>query len=245
MYLLIDSRDEFPLTADGELLLFDAAPYPITAQAPLTAEVTAARLEGARASDLSSRVGDARSFAGNGLVARGVGKLKARESMRFDPADGSPLTWDEAGGCARGASGREVFARIDPCVIGLVESPAGDAILLGENARRPGYFTCVAGYVDVGETAEEAFAREVLEETGRRIGAATYVGSQPWPASGSLMLAFTARTSDIEEHAGTDGELRSIRWVRRDELGGLPLAKQGSIARSLIDGWAGRTTNRG
>lgn len=242
MYLLIDKGNAFPLGADGGLLLVDAPPAPTTTHVTLPGGITAARLAGTRAADLADRVGDARSWAGDPLVAQAVGRLRAVEHTRFDPADGSELTWDPAARSARGASGREVFPRIDPCVIGLVENLAGDAILLGENARRPGYFTCVAGYIDVGETAEDAWRREVLEETGRRVDTATYLGSQPWPHTGALMLAFTSRTADIDSVAGTDGELRSIRWATRADLDNLPLAGPGSIARRLIDGWHRRTS---
>lgn len=194
MFLLIDAQNAFPLNAKGEPLLFDAPVYPITTRASLPGGIVAARLSGATASQLGEQVGDARSHACDPLVARAVGALGAKERMRFDPADGSALTWDEAGEAGRGASGVPVFPRIDPCVIGLVRSPRRDAILLGENARRPGYYTCVAGYVSVGETLEES--------------------SQP-----------------------LDGELRSILWVERQDVAALPLARQGSIARRLIDAW--------
>ena len=96
------------------------------------------------------------------------------------------------------ASGTPIFPRLDPCVIGVVESEDGERILLAEHRRRPGFFTLVAGYVDVGESIEAAFAREVLEETGRRVGDVAYVESQPWPASGALMLGMTSRTADVD-----------------------------------------------
>lgn len=130
-----------------------------------------------------------------------------------------------------------MFPRIDPCVITLIQNADGSAILLGENARRPGYFSCVAGYIGVGETAEEALAREVWEETGRRVSDIVYAGSQPWPQSGSLMLAFTCRTHDTEPQAPTDGELVRTVWATREDLETLPLAQEGSIARELIARW--------
>mgnify|MGYP002717690149 CR=1 FL=1 len=237
MFLLIDAQNAFPLNVKGEPLLFDAPVYPITTRASLPGGIVAARLSGAAASQLGEQVGDARSHACDPLVARAVGALGAKERMRFDPADGSALTWDEAGEAGRGASGVPVFPRIDPCVIGLVRSPRRDAILLGENARRPGYYTCVAGYVSVGEALEEAWRREVLEETGRRVDSCAYAGSQPWPHTGALMMAMVSTARQEEPSQPPDGELRSILWVERQDVAALPLARQGSIARRLIDAW--------
>ena len=148
------------------------------------------------------------------------------------------MRWGDGGIVARGATGRPIFPRLDPCVIGLVEDPAGERILLVENARRPGYLTLVAGYVDVGETLEAAFAREVWEETGRRVSDVRYVRSQPWPLSGALMLGMAARTADTDAQAPTDGELTRTVWASRDELDSLTLAAEGTIARALIDYWA-------
>lgn len=238
MFLLIDADNAFPLTPAGEPKLFDVCPHPTTTRITLPDGTVAARLERVRAAELVEYTGDARSHAGHPQVARAVALLRARERERFDPADGSPLTWDDAGAQAHGASGRPILPRIDPSVIGVVQNADGSAILLGENARRPGYFTCIAGYVDVGETAEAAFAREVMEETGRRIHDVRYVCSQPWALSGALMLGFTARTSDVEPQSATDGELTRIIWASREDLAGLTLAREGTIARDLIARWA-------
>lgn len=182
-------------------------------------------------------------------VEEGVALLRHRQAFRFDPRDGSPLQYDAAGRVASGASGRPVFPRIDPAVIGVVERPRVDgdgdgdqpAILLAENRRRPGYYSLIAGYVDPGETPEEAFAREVLEETGRRITGIQYVASQPWPVSGSLMLGFRASAVDLDPVAETDGELAEVRWATRGEIRAgalpLPLAAPGSIAHRMITAW--------
>lgn len=236
-FLLVDSDNEFALTRSGGLLLVDAAPN-TTTHVPISPGVVAARLVGQRAADLSEATGDARSHASHPLVSRAVALLNAKEKMRFDPTDGSELVWDDAQASASGASGRPIFPRIDPCVIGIVEHADGERILLGENRRRPGYYTCIAGYVDVGETAEAAFAREVYEETGRRVSDVTYVCSQPWALSGSLMLGFYSRTQDTEPVGVLDRELTSIIWASRSDLADLALARQGSIARNLIDAWA-------
>ena len=243
MFLLIDAAGRFPLGDDGEPKLFDAPPATtdITSHVHVSPNVTAARVHGVDAADLAGpdrAAGDARTHASHPLAARAIGLVNAREGTRFDPADGSEVRWGDGGIVARGASGRPIFPRLDPCVIGVVEDPAGERILLVENSRRPGYLTLVAGYVDVGETLESAFAREVWEETGRRVSDVRYVRSQPWPLSGALMLGMAARTADIDAQAPTDGELTRTVWASRAELDSLTLAAEGTIARALIDYWA-------
>lgn len=243
MFLLIDAAGRFPLGDDGEPKLFHAPPATadITSHVHVTGEITAARVHGVDAADLAGphgATGDARTHASHPLAARAVGLVNARERTRFDPADGSEVRWGEGGIVARGATGRPIFPRLDPCVIGLVEDSAGERILLVENARRPGYLTLVAGYVDVGETLEAAFAREVWEETGRRVSDVRYLRSQPWPLSGALMLGMAARTADTDAQVPTDGELARTVWASRADLDSLTLAAEGTIARALIDYWA-------
>lgn len=242
MFLLIDADGRFPLGDDGEPKFFHTPPATtdITSHVHVSPNVTAARVHGVDAADLAGpagATGDARTHASHPLAARAVGLVNARERTRFDPADGSEVLWGEGGIVARGTTGRPIFPRLDPCVIGLVEDPAGERILLVENSRRPGYLTLVAGYVDVGETLEAAFAREVWEETGRRVSDVRYVRSQPWPLSGALMLGMAARTADTDAQAPTDGELTRTVWASRDELDSLTLAAEGTIARALIDYW--------
>ncbi|OEY27042.1 hypothetical protein A0K93_00275 [Corynebacterium sp. BCW_4722] len=240
MHLLIDASGHFPLTTNGEPLLLDTVPpgAELSAQVEIRPGVYAARMRGVAAGQLAEKVGDARSHPCDPLAARALGLVAARERYRFDPRDGSPLTWGQAGIVARGVSGEPIFPRVDPSVIGLVQDPSGERVLLAENSRRPGYFTAIAGYVDVGESIEAAFAREVLEETGRRVRDARYVCSQPWPASGALMLGFVGVTDDLDPVGETDGELRRIIWARREDLPGLTLAGEGTIARILIEQWA-------
>lgn len=245
MYLLFDAALHFPLNSQGQPLLLPTLPpgVKVTTRARVSPEVTAVRVSDVTAEELATQAlaeatASAREWFDDPLIARAVGLLVVHERGGFDPADGSRLAWDASGAFARGASDRPVFPRIDPCVIGVVEHADSKRILLGENRRRPGYFTCIAGYMDVGERAEDAFAREVLEETGRRIADVAYVGSQPWPLSGSLMLGFFARTEDEDAVGETDGELSRIIWATRADLGQLPLAPEGSIARQLIGRWA-------
>lgn len=241
--LLIDASGAVPLSPSGEPLLLAGAPEgaSLSSRVMVRPGVQAARVHGVSAAELAGGAhltATARTHSSDPVIARAIGLVNARERYRFDPRDGSPLTWGDAGIVARGSSGKPIFPRLDPSVIGLVEHPDAEHILVVENSRRPGYFTAVAGYVDVGETIEAAFVREVLEETGRRLGQVRYVGSQPWPASGALMLGFIGQTDDVDPVTEVDGELRTMRWATREDLETMTLAPEGSIARRLIGAWA-------
>jgi NAD+ diphosphatase len=120
----------------------------------------------------------------------------------------------------------------------------GDEVLLGRQASWPrDRYSALAGFVEPGESLEEAVAREVLEESGVRIGPPRYVSSQPWPFPASLMLGFVAPWESGEPRIG-DEELEDVRWFSRkavqdavDERGPLRLPPPLAIARQLIDGW--------
>jgi NAD+ diphosphatase len=135
------------------------------------------------------------------------------------------------------------FPRTDPVVIVRV-TDGSDGILLGRQARWPeGRFSLLAGYVEPGETLEEAVRREVLEESGVALDSVAYVSSQPWPFPSSLMLGFSAVAARGEPAPGDD-ELAEVRWFERAEVaraargdGPLMLAPPYSIARRLIDAW--------
>jgi NAD+ diphosphatase len=113
-----------------------------------------------------------------------------------------------------------------------------DQILLARgHAFLPGRFGIIAGFVEPGESLEDAVRREVQEEVGLELGQIEYFGSQPWPFPHGIMIGFRAR------HVGgeislEDGELAEARWFGLDDLPNIP-AKL-SIARRLIDDWAGR-----
>src|ERR671917_417378 len=109
------------------------------------------------------------------------------------------------------------FPRTDPVVIVRVVD-AHDRLLLGRQASWPaGRFSVLAGFVEPGETLEEAVRREVLEEAGVVVGAAAYVASQPWPFPSSLMIGFSALAAGGEARPG-DGELEEVRWFERAEV---------------------------
>jgi NAD+ diphosphatase len=138
------------------------------------------------------------------------------------------------------------FPRTDPVVIVRVSDGGDDALLLGRQARWPeGRFSLLAGYVEPGETLEEAVRREVLEEAGVALDSVSYVASQPWPFPSSLMLGFSAMAERGDPTPGDD-ELAEVGWFERAELeapargdGPLMLAPPYSIARRLIDAWLG------
>jgi NAD+ diphosphatase len=135
------------------------------------------------------------------------------------------------------------FPRTDPVVIVRV-TDAEDRLLLGRQERwADGRFSLLAGFVEPGETLEDAVRREVLEESGVRLGEVSYLASQPWPFPSSLMLGFSALATGGEPTPG-DGELAEVRWFERAEVeraargeGELTLSPPYSIARRLIDAW--------
>jgi len=144
------------------------------------------------------------------------GTLKSRSDMRAK----------ECEDC-----GRLEFPRISPAIIVLIEK--GDTILLARSARFPGkFFSVLAGFVETGESLEEAVHREVKEETGITVKHIAYFGSQPWPFPDSLMIGFTAQYESGEIRI--DGEeIIEAGWYKSDHLPEIP-AKL-SIARKLID----------
>ena len=115
----------------------------------------------------------------------------------------------------------------------------GDRCLLGrQNSWPEGRFSTIAGFVEPGESLEDAVCREVYEETGVRVSKARYHSSQPWPFPSSLMLGFLAR-AETEEIALVDGELAEARWVTREDIrrGEVRVPPSISIAYALIRHW--------
>ena len=139
------------------------------------------------------------------------------------------------------ADGSEHFPRTDPAVIVLVHD-GGDRCLLGRQpVWPPGRYSTLAGFVEPGESLEQAVAREVLEESGVIVDDIVYRGSQPWPFPASLMLGFDARVVGGEAGVGDD-ELEDVRWFSRADLkrGEPLLPPPASIAHWLITGWLER-----
>ena len=134
--------------------------------------------------------------------------------------------------------GTQFFPRIDPAIIVLVTD--GTHALLGRQSAWPaGRYSALAGFVEPGESLEEAVAREVCEETGARVRSTRYFASQPWPFPASLMLGFHARAP--QEPIRLDGELEEARWFELEQLRAerapLLLPPPHTIARRLIEAW--------
>jgi NAD+ diphosphatase len=159
------------------------------------------------------------------------------------------VTEPELAGHARRcvADGSEHFPRLDPAVIMLVTDP-DDRCLLARNAMWPERrVSILAGFVEPGESAEQAVAREVQEETGITVGDVRYVGSQPWPMPHSLMLGFRASATGSLEITVDSEEIAEAHWFSRDELrasiasGEIRLPPPVSIAHRIIESWYGST----
>ncbi|WP_372426263.1 NAD(+) diphosphatase [Salinarimonas chemoclinalis] len=168
---------------------------------------------------------DLRGLATRGLVPeREIGLLAQARSLvswhlrhGFCANCGAP-TRQSASGYRRDcdACGAQHFPRTDPVVIMLITR--GDRCLLGRQARFPtGNYSCLAGFIEPGETVEDAVRRETFEEAGVRVGAVSYALSQPWPFPSSLMLGCVGEAlcdALTIDHA----ELEDARWFSRDEV---------------------------
>lgn len=136
--------------------------------------------------------------------------------------------------------GAAFFPSAAPAVI--VAVTRGERLLLAHNRNfRSGMFSLLAGFVDPGETLEQAVQREVREEVGIEIGRLQYVTSQPWPFPNSLMLGF--RTEHLAGEISVDGhEIQEAGWFARDALPSIPAP--GTVSRELIDAWLGERCAR-
>ena len=182
------------------------------------------------------------------LVVHAVGIAEWLFATRHCVRCGGVLAPRQLGHVLRcGSCGREEFPRTDPAVIMVVvdgDAP-DDRCLLGRHpAWPPGRYSTLAGFVEPGESIEQAVRREVLEESGIRVGGVEYFGSQPWPLPRSLMVGFVARAESTE--VTVDGEeIEDARWFTREQMraeaeaGTLVLPGGVSISRSLVEHWYG------
>ena len=184
------------------------------------------------------------------LVFHAIGMAEWHWATRFCPWCGGPLEPRLAGAelvCTE--CGKAQFPRTDPAVImGITHGEPGsgdEELLLGRQDAWPaGRYSTLAGFLEPGETLEDAVRREVREEVGVRVGEVTYFGNQPWPLPASLMLGFLGRAETRE--IKVDGrEIEDARWFTRAQMleesrdGDLVLPGGVSISRSLVEHWYG------
>ena len=178
------------------------------------------------------------------IAATAKGVLEWHRTHGFCPNCGTATEAGKAGwmrGCA--GCGRMHFPRTDPVVIMLVTR--GETVLLGRSPAWPeGFFSCLAGFMEPGETMEAAVRREVWEETGVRVGSVRYLSSQPWPFPGSLMLG--AQGEAVSDAIEIDPEeIAEAVWLTREELADvfegvhprISPAREGAIAHFLLRSW--------
>jgi NAD+ diphosphatase len=176
------------------------------------------------------------------ILAHARGLMHWRSRHRFCGVCGGACEARSAGNAMSCTQcGTQHFPRTDPAVIMLVTT--GEAALLGHSTRFPNstMYSTLAGFVEPGESLEEAVAREVFEESGIRTGRVYYHSSQPWPFPASIMLGFHAEAISTEITIDPT-ELEDARWFTREQLRapetvGITLPRADSIARRLIEDW--------
>ena len=181
-----------------------------------------------------------------GLLTHAVALANWHDTHTHCPRDGTPTVPAPAGHLTTcPTDGSEHFPRLDPAVIMLVTDP-DDRCLLARNALWPkGRMSVLAGFVEPGESAEHAVAREVFEETAIIVRHIRYLGSQPWPMPRSLMLGFQAAAPAGQRITVDADEIGEARWFTREEMraaidsGERAVAPTSSIARRLIEFWYG------
>jgi NAD+ diphosphatase len=240
----IDGRAHFAADLSGLEQPLDLLASPALAAAGIPQE-------GARFADLRQLAGRLARHEG-ALLALARAMLHWHQRHRFCGLCGSPTLSEEAGHmrrCTNPDCKTMHFPRTDPAVIMLVSD--GERALLGRNKNfPPGMYSTLAGFVEPGESLEDAVAREVREETAIEVGVVTYHSSQPWPFPGNIMLGFhaAAATADITVDYG---ELEDAKWFEREWLlahaddNSFRLPRLDSIARRLVEDWLHRRAGTG
>ena len=201
---------------------------------------------GARYLDLRSAGTRLHAFqSGLFAYARAVAHWQSR--TRWCGACGAPLAFGGLGHrarCTGAGCALEHFPRVDPAMIVIV-GWQGRCLLGTQSTWAPNRWSTLAGFVEPGESLEDAVRREVFEEAGVRVGDCTYHSSQPWPFPSSLMLGFTAEAEEPTIRVGR--ELHDARWFSVDELASglserrLVLPPKLSVSHELIAHWLRET----
>jgi len=224
--------------ADGAYFALDQQGEPGAGSPAKKAASAASEWAGLR--DVGALLGDRDA----GLLVHAVGLQTWHRSHPRCPRCGNPTEVHEGGHVRRCPSdGSEHHPRTDPAMIVLVTTPDAQKAVLGRAVGWRGrMMSCLAGFVEPGESAEQCVVREVQEEVGLAVTEVAYSTSQPWPFPCSLMLAFRAVADEAELHPDPT-EISEARWVTRRELqqgikdGGLTVPPVVSVARRLIDDW--------
>jgi NAD+ diphosphatase len=234
---------------------------------PLTVDAHSLTFLGERDGEALFALGTDDPAAGEALRGRGTWGELRQIAAAMDHDDASVLAYARAmalwhqghrycGRCGQATESEEaghlrrcvaencrhpVFPRTDPAIITLVAS--GERCVLGRQPVWPeGFYSTLAGFVEPGESLEQALAREVMEEAGIEVRDARYHSSQPWPFPGSLMVGFTASADEVPLVVDRD-ELDDARWFSREDIAGglragtLRLPPPVSIAWRLIEDW--------
>ncbi len=180
------------------------------------------------------------------IIAQAKALIDWHQRHGFCPRCGEPTKLMDAGYrrlC--GKCGAEHFPRVDPVVIMLAIE--GEACLVGRGKQFPrGMFSALAGFVEPGETIEEAVRRELMEEASVKVGEVTYHATQPWPFPSSLMIGCFAKAESRDVKAD-ENEIAEVRWIDRavareliegKRVDGLGLPPPIAIAHHLIKAWA-------
>jgi NAD+ diphosphatase len=228
-----------------------------TAEGAVAADAARADVARAAAGPAPGAVGEIRAAAlreagpllsdrDAGLLTHAVALANFHDSHHFCPRCGEPSEPVSSGHARRcTVEGTDEFPRSDPAMIVLVTDP-DDRCLLARNVAWPVHrVSILAGFVEAGESAEQAVTREVQEETGIAVGEIRYLGSQPWPMPQSLMLGFRAHATGSLEIKVDDEEIAEAAWFGRQELvaaiadGTILLPPPVSIAHHIIQSWYG------
>ena len=233
---VVEERAHFALDLSHVEAPLDALRSPALAASGISAD-------GARFADLRQLAGRLARHEG-ALLALARAMLFWHSRHRFCGVCGNPTLSEEAGHmrrCTNPDCAAMHFPRTDPAVIMLVTD--GERALLGRNKNfPPGMYSTLAGFVEPGESLEDAVAREVLEETAIEVDRVVYHSSQPWPFPANIMLGFHARA--VSSRIAVDyGELEDAKWFERDWLRAhaddntFRLPRLDSIARRLVEDW--------